>query len=105
MENDNYSNIKINDNVRIITSNSDDYYKILNIDTNEKKITTNRPFNENDENCFVYGSKVSNFHTLDKNYIYTLNVGATQELYKMITSNQSQLDTIKDKLNNLTNKK
>ena len=105
IDNDNYSNIKINDDVRIITSNSDIYYKIINIDENEKKITTNRPFNENNENCFVYGSKVSNFHTLDKNYIYTLNVGATQELYKMITSNQTQLDTIKDKLNNLTNKK
>ena len=33
---------------------------------------------------FITGSKVDDFHTLDKNYIYTLNVSATQELYKLI---------------------
>ena len=30
----------------------------------------------------VYGTIVDDFHTLDKNYIYTLNVCATQDLYR-----------------------
>jgi len=98
---DNYSNIKINDDIRIITSNNDDYYKIINI--NKNKIITNREIIKNVEECFIYGTKVNNFHTLDKNYIYTLNIGATQELYKMITSNQIQLDKIKEKLSLITN--
>lgn len=31
---------------------------------------------------FVYGEIVRDFHTIDKNYIYTLSVCATQDLYK-----------------------
>jgi hypothetical protein len=36
----------------------------------------------NDGNVFVYGTFVEDFHTLDKSYIYTLNVCALQELYR-----------------------
>jgi hypothetical protein len=33
-------------------------------------------------NVFVYGTFVEDFHSLDKSYIYTLNVCASQELHK-----------------------
>ena len=58
--------------------------------------------NINENKCFIYGTKVNNFNILDKNYLYTLNVGAIQELYKMITSNQDQLNIINEKINQLT---
>jgi len=35
-----------------------------------------------DGTVFVYGTIVTDFHTLDKNYIYTLNVCATQDLHR-----------------------
>ncbi len=35
-----------------------------------------------DGNVFVYGTYVEDFHTLDKSYIYTVNVCALQELHK-----------------------
>jgi hypothetical protein len=41
---------------------------------------------------FVYGTYVSDFHTLSKEHIFSLNVGATQELYRLI---KKQDDIIK----------
>ena len=53
-----------------------------------------------DTKIFVYGTQINDFHTLDKNYIFTLNVCATQELHRRIEAHkviiQSQEDRIKD---------
>jgi len=38
----------------------------------------------NTSNVFVYGTEVEDFHTIDKSYIYTLNVCATQILSRKI---------------------
>ena len=54
---------------------------------------------ETDE-AFVYGYNIDDFHTLDKTYIFTLNVCATQELHRRIEAQglliKSQDDRIKD---------
>ena len=54
---------------------------------------------ETDE-AFVYGYRVDDFHTLNKDYIFTLNVCATQELHRRIETQsiliKSQDDRIKD---------
>ena len=51
-----------------------------------------------DTSIFVYGSEVEDFHTLDKTYIFTLNVCATQELHRRIETQsaiiQSQEESI-----------
>jgi len=52
------------------------------IEKNEDTIKINESI-AGDE-CFITGSKVNDFHTLDKNYVFALNVCATQELYKII---------------------
>jgi hypothetical protein len=53
-----------------------------------------------DTKIFVYGTSVDDFHTLDKTYIFTLNVCATQELHRRIEAQslliKSQDDRIKD---------
>jgi hypothetical protein len=53
-----------------------------------------------DTKIFVYGVEIDDFHTLSKEYIFTLNVCATQELHRIIQSQQviiqSQEDRIKD---------
>jgi hypothetical protein len=53
--------------------------------------------------CLVYGSKVDNFHTLDKSYIYTLNVCATQELYKSIQQQNIIVQDLQNRINILEN--
>jgi hypothetical protein len=40
-----------------------------------------------DNKIFLYGTYVDDFHTLSKDHIYTLNVGATHELYRLIKEN------------------
>ncbi len=37
---------------------------------------------------FIYGKEVDDFHLLDKSYIYTLNVCAVQDLYRIIENQQ-----------------
>ena len=53
-----------------------------------------------DTKIFVYGTFVDDFHTLNKDYIFTLNVCATQELHRRIEAQsvllKSQEDRIKD---------
>ena len=41
---------------------------------------------------FVYGKKVTDLHNLDKNYIFTVNVAATQELDRRVTSLKQQME-------------
>ena len=53
-----------------------------------------------DTKIFVYGTFINDFHTLNKDYIFTLNVCATQELHRRIEAQsvllKSQDDRIKD---------
>jgi hypothetical protein len=52
------------------------------------------------DEVFVFGYSVEDFHTLNKDYIFTLNVCATQELHRRIEAQslllKSQDDRIKD---------
>ncbi len=89
----NIENLKVNDTISIIQENSErKNYTINEIipETNQIKI------NENLEgsNCFVYGTEVDDFHSLNKDYIFTLNVCATQELHKIIQQQQQQIDAL-----------
>jgi hypothetical protein len=49
------------------------------------------------EKCFIYGSKIDDFKSLNKDYIYTLNVSATQELYKLIKDLQNRILILESK--------
>ena len=81
----------MDDEIEIICKN--DEKKILNIiEKNEDTIKINESIEG--EECFITGSKVDDFHTLDKNYIYTLNVCATQELYKIIQDLKNRISIL-----------
>jgi len=47
---------------------------------------------------FINGKIISDFHVLDKTYIYTLNVSATQELHRKITAQQEEINNLKNRL-------
>ena len=53
-----------------------------------------------DNKIFVSGTEVDDFHTISKEYIFTLNVCATQELHRRIEAQkviiQSQEERIKE---------
>ena len=66
-------------------------YTILEINSNSIKIDKSI---EGDK-CFIYGKEIDDFHTLSKEYIFTLNVCATQELYRTIQLQQEIINQLK----------
>jgi hypothetical protein len=73
--------IKINDKIEIIDMyNMRGTYRIVNKNNGSIVVDKKLP----SEMVFVYGTTVNDFHTLNKCYIYTLNVCATQILSQKI---------------------
>jgi hypothetical protein len=96
--------IKINDKIKCNDKNNNmiEYEVLEIIDELTFKVKCD-PMKEviyTDTKIFVYGVEIDDFHTLSKEYIFTLNVCATQELHRIIQSQQviiqSQEDRIKD---------
>jgi len=54
--------------------------------------------------CFIYGKEINDFHTLSKEYIFTLNVSATQELYKLIQQQNILIQDLQNRITILENK-
>ena len=50
---------------------------------------------------FVYGTEVDDFHTLAKEYIFTLNVCATQELHRRMEAQEKRIKELETKLEKL----
>ena len=103
LDNDVSQELNIGDNIKIYDELGDnDMYNITEINSNVIKIDKDI----NSSNVFVYGKEIEDFHTLKKDYIFTLNVCATQELYKLIEKQneviqnlQTQIDELKSRLN------
>jgi hypothetical protein len=93
--------LNINDKIDIIDDNGNyKQYTILSIENNSFTIDDNIETN----NVFVYGSKVNDFHTISKDYIFTLNVCATQELHKLIKQQNLIIQDLQNRLSILENK-
>jgi len=107
--------LKINDKIKIIldrkTSNvinilegeNAKYESTINsikdiISSNQ--ILLSNPLNTNNSNIFVFGKLVNDFHTLDTNSIFSLNVEMTQQLYN---SNIANTEAIKHLTSNIEN--
>ena len=63
----------------------------LSFRINEIKYTDNK--------IFVYGTEIDDFHTLDKTYIFTLNVCATQELHRRIEAQDVIIKAQNERIN------
>jgi hypothetical protein len=57
---------------------------------------------EGDE-CFVFGFMVDDLNALDKSYIFTLNVCATQELHRRMEAQDKRIKELETKLEKLIN--
>jgi hypothetical protein len=91
--------IKVNDKIKCYDKdNKEILIEVIEvIDTLTFRI---KDIEYSDTKIFVYGTFVDDFHTLNKDYIFTLNVCAKQELHRMMEAQslliQSQDDRIKD---------
>ena len=93
----NIEKIKLNDTLSIFQENIDKKnYTVTEIIPESNQIRINE--NLEGSNCFVYGTEVNDFHALNKDYIFTLNVCATQELHRIIQLQQQQIDELKTRI-------
>ena len=53
------------------------------------------------DEVFVYGYNINDFHTLNKDYIFTLNVCATQELHRRIEAQSLLIKSHEDRIKDL----
>ena len=84
------TSVKIDDTLYKIKEVHEGYFVIDNdIDTDD---------------AFVFGYSVNDFHTLDKTYIFTLNVCATQELHRRIEAQSVLLKSQDDRIRDLETK-
>jgi hypothetical protein len=54
-----------------------------------------------DDKIFVSGTEIDDFHILDKSYIFTLNVCATQELHQRIISQEERIRELETKMTDI----
>jgi hypothetical protein len=95
-----FNNIHLYEQVEIInTYGYRDAYIITGINPTAASITVNK--NIDSDKVFVYGTQVNDFHTLDKSYIYTLNVCATQKLSEKVDTLTSQIQELYAIINHL----
>ena len=88
------NNLNVNDEIEIWNlEGNKNHYKVLNVNGNE--ITIDEKVKG--EKCLIYGVMVNDFKTLNKDYIFTLNVSATQELYKLIQSLEERIRILEAK--------
>ena len=97
----NSNEIQLSSNVNYDISSNVNYDISSNVNSNEIQLNSNVNSiryeiiidkNIEDIQVFIYGSYVKDFHILDKSYLYTLNVCATQQIYKDICLLTSNLD-------------
>jgi hypothetical protein len=56
-----------------------------------------------DNKIFVSGTEVDDFHTISKEYIFNLNVCATQELHRRIKSLDERIKELETKMTQILN--
>ena len=53
------------------------------------------------DDCFVFGYEVNDLHAIDKSYIFTLNVCATQELHRRLEAQDKRIKELETKIEQL----
>jgi hypothetical protein len=83
------TNLKVGEKVRLILEDETSLFDVISADKNGFKVSTNKS-----GKVFVYGREVDDFHAVDYESLSMLNVSATQELYKLILSQQQTIRSL-----------
>ena len=83
------TDLKQGDKVRLILEDETSLFDVISVDKNGFKVSTDKS-----GKVFVYGREVDDFHSVDYEALSMLNVSATQELYKLILSQQKIIESL-----------
>ena len=96
--------IKVKDNHGFIVGDNIRIFGDKMIQTNIINIEDNLLTVEEDldtDEVFFYGKEVNDFHTIKKEYLYTLCVPAIQELDRQVVTLQTQVADLLQRISNL----
>ena len=98
--------IKVNDNIKCIDDNGNEILVKVDEVIDElsfkiKAIDDMKPLEYTHDKIYIHGTEVDDFHTLSKEYIFTLNVCATQELHRRIEAQEKRIKELETKLEKL----
>ena len=94
------SNLRIGGNVELVVDNETKLVKVIVFTITTLIVEKWNNFNIN-QNVFVYGAEINDFHILDKDYMGILNMGGIQELTKKKTIIEAQINTLENNNNML----
>jgi len=87
------SDLSLNSNIRLMNEyDNEEIVKITDIDTSNNSIKIDKPLTE--EEVFVYGNEVKDFHTIEKDHLWTITTASVIELIKRV-------ETLEAKVNNM----
>ena len=95
--NDYEGTYNVGDVLNCITQKYEVNYTI--IEKYDNKVIVDKVIDGSD--IFINGKIVDDFNVLDKNYIYTLNVSATQQLHRIIMEQKNEINDLKTRLERL----
>ena len=98
--------IKVNDNIKCYDDKNNEILVkveevIDEITFKVKAIDDMKPLEYTYDKIFIHGTEIDDFHTLSKEYIFTLNVCATQELHRRIISQEQRIKELETKIEKL----
>jgi hypothetical protein len=100
--------IKINDKIRCNDKYNNiieyEVFEIIDELTFKVKCDVMKEVIYADNKIFVYGVEIDDFHTLSKEYIFTMNVCATQELHRIIETQKVVIQAQEERINELETK-
>jgi hypothetical protein len=94
--------IKLNDKIKCYDRDNKEIYIEVEEVINELTFRI-KPLEYTDNKIFIHGTEIDDFHTLDKTYIFTLNVCATQELHRRMEAQDKRIKELETKLEKLIN--
>jgi hypothetical protein len=93
------SNLNVNDNIRIIThSNEEQIKKIVSIKENVITLDSKIDNYNDGEPLFLYGKEEENIRCVNHNFLYNVNIKATQVLYEIIMKQQQEIEKLTNAL-------
>jgi hypothetical protein len=86
------SNLNVDDNIRIVThSNDEQIKKIVNINSNVITLDSKIDNYKEGEPLFLYGKEEEDIRCVNHNFLYNVNIKATQVLYEIIMKQQEEI--------------
>ena len=98
--------IKVNDNIKCYDDKNNEVLVKVDEVIDEitfkiKAIDDMKPLVYTHDKIFIHGTEIDDFHTLSKEYIFTLNVCATQELHRRIISQDERIKELEAKMTDI----